>query len=124
MRTIRTPTNRSKILRSLSSGMSIAHACRAAGIGRMTYYEWYRDDPEFRADADDAIEAGTDHLEDSAMKRALAGDTGLTTFLLKARRPEKYRERVEQKVVGDEDKHVTFVFRERASGGNDHHGTV
>ena len=58
------------------------------------------------------------------MRTALKGEVPLVTFLLKSRRPEKYRERVEQKLVGDEARPVTFVFRERASGGNDHDGPV
>lgn len=80
-------------------------------------YKWYREDPRFRASWDSAIEAGTDLLEDAAMSRAVEGvrqpiyqrgklvgtkreySDGLAMFLLKARRPHKYRERLE--VSGD-----------------------
>ncbi len=42
----------------------------------------------------DAIEQGTDVLEDEAVRRALAGSDTLLMFLLRARRPEKCRENV------------------------------
>jgi hypothetical protein len=40
----------------------------------------------------DALEAGTEHLEEKLYTRACDVDTTAAIFLLKARRPEKYRE--------------------------------
>lgn len=56
---------------------------------------WRNKYPEFADAADDAIEAGTDLLEDVAKLRATAvdGSDTLLMFLLKSRRPDKYRER-------------------------------
>lgn len=70
-------------------------ACNVEGIGRRTYYDWRETDPVFAQAADTAIEAGTDVLEDEAKRRAvgLSGSDTLLIFLLKARRPDKYRER-------------------------------
>jgi hypothetical protein len=41
----------------------------------------------------DALDTGTDLLEDEVLRRALEYSDTLLIFLLKARRPAKYRER-------------------------------
>ncbi|MBX9745474.1 MAG: hypothetical protein K2X34_01135 [Hyphomonadaceae bacterium] len=93
-------------------------AAAQARISRQALYTWRRTDPKFAHDWDEAIEAGTDLLERAALKRAVEGvkkpvfqggekvgevteysDT-LLIFLLKARRPAKYRERYEVKHDG------------------------
>ena len=81
-----------KALAALRQGLSIAAACRRAGIDRKTYYNWRKADPDFADAADAAIENGTDALEDALFRRAKKDDTTAAIFLLKARRPEKYRE--------------------------------
>lgn len=114
MRTIRTPEKRSEFLAALeTSGGNVTDAAKTAGFSRRAAYEWREDDAEFAAEWDEAVEAGTDQLEQEARRRAYEGvdepvfyqgaecgtvrkysDT-LLIFLLKGRRPEKYRERVQ-----------------------------
>jgi hypothetical protein len=95
-RTVRTPEKGDRLLAKLAQGYSVAAACRAEKIGRTADDGWRQADPAFAARADAAIEEGTDRLEDEARRRATlkdgASDT-LLIFLLKARRPETYRER-------------------------------
>ncbi|ANX03403.1 hypothetical protein [Immundisolibacter cernigliae] len=93
MRTIRTPKNADAVCAALANGKSAAAACRAAGLGRTAFYAWRNDDPEFLERTDAAIEEGTDKLEDVALQRAEDSSDLLLIFLLKARRPGKYRER-------------------------------
>jgi hypothetical protein len=90
-----TPKKGEKLLLKLQEGESVASACRAQRISRATYYRWLKEDPTFAANAEDALEVGTDLLEDEAKRRAvgLNGSDTLLIFLLKARRPDKYRER-------------------------------
>ena len=95
MKTIRTPEKRAKFLAELAAGMSVGAACRSARISRTPAYAWRNDDAEFAAAWDSAIEEGTDELEDVLFKRASGADTTAAIFLLKARRPNKYRERIE-----------------------------
>ena len=64
-RTIRTPKNRTAVLDALTRGWSVHGAYRQAGIGYQSYYDWRRED------ADAAMEAATDHLEDVARDRAI-----------------------------------------------------
>lgn len=89
-RTIRTPKNRTKVLAALTQGWSVHGACRQAGIGTRSYYDWRDTDATFRAETEAAIEAATDHLEDVARNRALQHSDLLLIFLLKSRRPNIY----------------------------------
>jgi hypothetical protein len=69
-------------------------------MARTTVYEWREADQDFAASWDEAIESGTDALEDEAIKRAKAGSDTLMIFLLKARRPNKYKERTHTELAG------------------------
>jgi len=117
-RTKRSDDRKARFLAILAEGGSVKLAAEKAKIGRRTAYEWKAADPEFAAAWEEAVEAGTDALEDEAKRRAYNGvdepvfyqgeqcglvrkysDT-LLIFLLKARRPEKYRERTTTEVTG------------------------
>jgi len=98
--TIRTDEVRTKFLEALSEGMSIANAAGAAGAGRGAMYIWRREDPLFAADWDEAVEVGTDLLEDEARRRAMNGSDQVLMFLLKARRPQQYKDRAMHEHVG------------------------
>lgn len=93
---------------ALRDGHSVKKAAEAAGVTRATCYRWRADDPHFEFDWDEAVEEGTDTLEDEAMRRARDGvdkpvyyqgkevgtikeysDT-LLIFMLKARRRQKF----------------------------------
>lgn len=65
----------------------------------------------FAAQANDAIEAGMDELEDVARQRATDSSDTLLIFLLKARRPEKYRERHVVEGGGDKPIEITVTRR-------------
>jgi hypothetical protein len=96
----RTPAAETKLLRHFALGKSIGAACKCAGIGRSTYYDWRAGDPDFARRADDAIEDGTDAIEDNALAQAKKGAQTLMVLILKSRRPEKYRDRFEAQVSG------------------------
>ena len=109
---------RARFLAKLAAGFSIAAACRAERIGRRTAYDWRERDEEFAKAWDAAIEEGSDILEDEARRRAHDGVTKpvyqqgalvgvvreysdtLLIFLLKARRPQKFRDNVKVDVSG------------------------
>lgn len=77
-----------------TSGGNITKSAEAAGITRQGVHYWRQTDPEFAEAWDDSIEAGTENLEENAYNRAIKSSDLLTIFLLKARRPEKYRENI------------------------------
>lgn len=80
-------------LEQLEQGWSPSRAARLCGHTLRTFENWAEEDENFKKDWEDAEATGTDYLEDIARKRAVKGSDSLLTTLLKARRPDKYRER-------------------------------
>ena len=77
---------------ALAQTGNVTLSAQMAGIARGTARERYDTSPEFRKACDDAINQGIDILEAEARRRALAGSDLLLIFLLKANRPDKYRD--------------------------------
>ena len=92
-----TITERKKLsfLRAISKSPNISLACKGAGISRETAYHWKRIDEDFSRSWDNSIEDSIDLLENEAFRRAKESSDVLAIFLLKAHRPQKYRERFE-----------------------------
>jgi hypothetical protein len=113
-------TKKAVFLDALSRLASIIRACQVARIPRRTVYNWRSQDEGFATAWEQAIELGTDALEDEAVRRALHGvlkpvyqkgrrvgsirefSDALLIALLKARRPSKYRDnlKIDAKVSG------------------------
>lgn len=99
---------------------NISAACRAAGVPRRNVYDWQEHDPEFAAAFHTAEAAATERLEREAWRRAIEGtpyertsywhgepvgtdhkieySDQLLMLLLRARKPETYREKVDVSV--------------------------
>jgi hypothetical protein len=110
-RTIRTTENTAAFLDALAATASVRAACEFARIDRASVYRWRDEDSGFAEEWDAALDRGTDALEDEAVRRASEGcekpvyrgnellytareySDALLALVLKARRPEKYRER-------------------------------
>ena len=112
-----------KFLESFAVTGNITEACAVAGIKRRRLiYEWQEHDDQFAAAFREAEITATEVLETEARRRAADGveepvyhqgvvvgtvkkysDT-LLIFLLKARAPEKYRERVQMQHADAEGK--------------------
>lgn len=80
---------------------TILGACRRTGVCRETVRKWRRDDLDFAKRFEDSDLDITETLETKAMSQAMAGDTTLIIFLLKARKPEMYRDRFDVKHSGN-----------------------
>lgn len=110
-RTKRSAKKDEEIIELLRRGYSMTGACRAVGISRTTFAEWRKEDPAFAAAVEEAYRVdGTEYLEDVARGRAEENSDTLLIFLLKARNPEKYRERAETRHVGDEEQPVSITL--------------
>lgn len=83
---------KARFLEVLSTIGTVTHACNAAGIARHTAYKWRKTDEKFAEAWEQATVEVVEKLEASAYQRAMGGDTTLTIFLLKAARPERYRD--------------------------------
>lgn len=119
-RTVRTPKKREQFLAAIiQTAGNISEACEAAQISRRAAYDWREADAEFKQAWDDAVEVTTEALEQEVYRRAHEGcdepvfykgemcgeikkysDT-LAMFILKGRRPEKYRENIKQEISGE-----------------------
>jgi len=110
-RSDRTAKKRQAFLAALAETANVLKSSEIARIARRTVYDWKSADSEFADAWERALDIGTDALEDEAVRRAHDGvdepvfyqgkacgvvrkysDT-LLIFLLKGRRPEKYRDR-------------------------------
>lgn len=100
-----------QFLEWLRKGYSVTKACDQIGITTRQAYVHRNAYDEFAEQWDDALDSGSDLLEDVAVDRAVNGterpifangvrvgstkehNDNLLMFLLKGRKPEKYRER-------------------------------
>lgn len=113
-----TDRDKDKFLQALTTGLSVTSAAAKAGRHRNSFYKLAKRDPEFARAREDAINAGTEALEDEALRRARDGtekpvyqggkqvgtvreysDT-LIIFLLKARDPHRYRDNMQATLAG------------------------
>jgi len=89
-----------RFLRVLAQTGQVTAAAKAAKSDRTTFYRWREKDKDFADAWDGAWDLGGDALEDEARRRALAGSDTLLIFLLKAHKPNRYRERSDVRVEG------------------------
>ncbi|GGF76230.1 hypothetical protein GCM10011332_32730 [Terasakiella brassicae] len=92
--------NSDLFLKGLRKGLSVSRAAEKANGTRAGFYALKNRDQGFAESWEDALEEGTDILEDIAYKFAKRGDSSLIKFLLCARRSEKYRERRDVNLSG------------------------
>lgn len=111
VRSAKTQKWQDAFIAELSKGGNVSSAAAKAGVGRQFPYKVAKEDLEFKARWEEAIETACDTLEAEAWRRAVQGtkkpvfqgkelvghiqeysDT-LLIVLLKAHRPQKFRER-------------------------------
>lgn len=83
-----------KFLEAMRGTATVTEACRAVNIHRTTAYKARQQDEAFAVAWADVEEESTEKLESVAVQRAKDGSDTLMIFLLKSRRPQKYRENV------------------------------
>jgi hypothetical protein len=102
---LRRPDWAPRFIEVFSATGNVRLAATAAGVSRDAPYKRAQADPEFAASWLRSREDAVDGLEAECRRRALNGSDALLTFLLRAERPSKYRDRVE----------VTLDLRHEAS---------
>ncbi len=108
-----TAKKKARFLACLAAGWTVTKACEYAPISTHTVRQHRKKDPEFDKLVQDAIEAGTDLIEDEATRRAVDGydrpifqggeevgvvreySDSLMAILLKGRRRSKYGDKQE-----------------------------
>ena len=79
-------------LRALRHNPNVTAAFRAAHISNFTAYKYREQDEAFAAKWNEALDASVDEVEETAFRIAKDGDNQMIQFVLKAFRPERYRE--------------------------------
>jgi hypothetical protein len=91
---------RPKFLDALATEGTVSRACIVAGVSRQHAYRERQANEDFAISWHDVEESLTDGLERKAVEVAMGGDTRMIEFLLKARRPERYRDNVKVEHTG------------------------
>lgn len=86
---------RVRFLELFSLSLNVSLSAQGAGVSRVWAYKERQKNPEFAAKWDDAKIAAIERLEGVAFKRAQESSDLLVIFLLKAHKPDVYRERFE-----------------------------
>ncbi len=113
-------------LKAFAETGMVAAACKQAKVARSTVYDARKEDEKFATAWDDIENATTDEMEREAYRRGVEGvdepvfhggeevgavrkfsDT-LLIFMLKARKPEKYRETTRHELTGKDGAPLDF----------------
>ncbi len=89
-----------RFLKSLRETPNVTAACAAAGVSRQTAYRTRAEDSVFAEKWQDALDLAMDALEARAFEIAMEGDTNLLQFMLRAHRPETYKETQRRELTG------------------------
>lgn len=83
--------DKSKLLELLAETPIVSFACKKVGLDRTTYYRWYKDDIDFRNQADNILSIGRIKINDMAesviIKKINADDTRCSIFWLEHNEP-------------------------------------
>ena len=63
----------------------VSTACKIVGIGRTTFYDWLKDDKDFKKEVEDIQNVALDFAESELFKQIQNGNTSATIFYLKCR---------------------------------------
>lgn len=90
--------DKQRFLEKLAKTPIVEVACKQSGLPRTTYYRWRKEDEDFAAACDEAIETSSDLINDMAESQLISAikekNLGAITFWLKHHH-RAYRTRVE-----------------------------
>ncbi len=94
----KTAARKAKFLKTYEKKNAIiSHAAKAAGIDRGTFYDWKKDDPQFKKACEDIEEGVGDWVEEKIHGRMKKDDTTMLIYYSKTKLKSRgYIERVEQ----------------------------
>jgi len=92
-----TEHNKKAVLSALEKSFGVVTtACKNAQIGRTQFYQWCKDDEQFKKQVDDIQNIALDMAESQLHKQILEGSTSATIFYLKTKGKKRgYVERLE-----------------------------
>ena len=94
----KTEQHKKALLQALEKSLGVVTtACKKAGVGRTTYYEWYNNDLGFRNSVDELQNIALDFAESKLHEQIANNSTSATIFYLKTK--GKHRGYVERQEV-------------------------
>jgi len=82
--------NKKALIEALEKSLGVVTtACKAVGLDRSTFYKYYNEDAEFKAQVDDLKDVALDFVESQLFTQINGGSTAATIFFLKTRGKER-----------------------------------
>lgn len=82
----KTEHHKKALLKALESALGVVTtACRQTEVGRTTYYQWLKEDPDFAKAVKDIQDIALDFAESQLHKQIKEGSTAATIFFLKTK---------------------------------------
>lgn len=90
-------THKKAMIEALEKSLGIVTtACKTVGISRVTHYDWYKKDEDYRAAVDNLENVTLDFAESQLHRQIKDGNTSATIFYLKTRGKKRgYIEKLE-----------------------------
>tara|TARA_R110000772_G_scaffold96563_1_gene195302 strand:+ start:2704 stop:3081 length:378 start_codon:yes stop_codon:yes gene_type:complete len=82
----KTEQHKKAILEALEKSLGVVTtACKQSDVGRTQFYQWLKDDEEFKKQVDDISNITLDFAESQLHKQIMDGNTTATIFYLKTK---------------------------------------
>tara|TARA_R110002167_G_scaffold109315_2_gene278681 strand:- start:6648 stop:6998 length:351 start_codon:yes stop_codon:yes gene_type:complete len=94
-----------KVLEALEQALGVVtFACKAAGVGRSTFYKWMKEDEEFAKKVKDIEGVALDFVESQLFAQIKDHSTAATIFYLKTKgRKRGYWEKQQMDITTDDE---------------------
>ena len=111
----KTEHHKKALLEALTKSLGIVTtACKQADVGRTTYYQWLREDPDFKRAVNDVKEIALDFAESQLHKQIQEGNTTATIFYMKTQgKTRGYVER--QEIEMQEKKPLSWFVNDKSN---------
>lgn len=114
------PVRRKTFLNKLRNTSNVRAACEAAHISRQAAYNAKNNEPDFALLWEEALEDAVELLEAKAWNNAMKKDSETSLWnLLKAHRPQKYRDTSRQEIGGEMTLRVIYDNGHSTTDDND-----
>ena len=82
----KTEHSKKALLAALEKSLGVVTtACKVVGVGRTTYYDWYKNDSDFKQAVDELKNVALDFAETQLHKQISENSTAATIFYLKTK---------------------------------------
>jgi len=107
----KTEQHKRAVLEALEKSLGIVTtACKSAGVGRTQFYEWVKEDAEFKKAVDDVENIALDFAESQLHKNMQKGSDSATIFYLKTKGRKRGYQESKDITTNGKDMNTTITF--------------